>query len=84
MGITASGSQNPTQYKQRGGRLKRKEQNIFDDTTVLLVNLYIKGTQDEKWLSARQKNSTHKIIAISSLEEIDFKPKSNGEFIVNK
>lgn len=82
MGITASGTQNPTQYKQRGGRLKRKEQNIFDDTTVLLVNLYIKDTQDEKWLLSRQKNVTHKIFTITSLEEITFKPKSNGEFIV--
>lgn len=84
MGITASGSQNPTQYKQRGGRIKRKEQNIFGDTTVLLVNLYVRDTQDEKWLKSRQQNITHKVIEVNSLNEIKFKPKANGAFIVEK
>ena len=81
MGITASGTQNTTQYTQRGGRLKRKELDIFDDTTVLMINLYIKNTQDEKWLLSRQKNATHKIVTISAIDEIDFIPRANKEFV---
>lgn len=80
MSITASGTQNPQQYKQRGGRVKRKELNIFDDCTVLLVNLYIKDSQDEKWLKNRQKNALHRIYNVSSVDEVTYTPASNTEF----
>lgn len=84
LGITTSGSSNPTQYKQRGGRIKRKEVSIFgEDSTVLLINLYIKNTQDEKWLKTRQKNIVHKIYEVTSVEEITFKPKPNAEYIID-
>lgn len=80
-GITASGTQNPTQYKQRGGRVKRKEtEQIFSDCTVLLVNLYIINTQDEKWLKNRQMNAVHSIINVSSIDDISYTPPSNIEF----
>ena len=80
MGVTASGTQNPTQYKQRGGRVKRKELNIFDDCTVLLVNLYVKDTQDEKWLKTRQSKAIHTIIDVDSIEDISYNPPENVEF----
>lgn len=77
LGITASGTQNPTQYKQRGGRVKRKELNIFGDCTVLLINLYVKDSQDEKWLKKRQINALHNIIEVSSIEDITYTPAVN-------
>lgn len=84
MGITTSGTQKPTQYKQRGGRLKRKEvENIFEDCTVLLVNLYIKNTQDEKWLRNRQSKVEHHIIDVDNIDDIDFIPRPNLEYIVD-
>lgn len=81
-GLTASGSQSPDQYKQRKGRPTRKEDILlFDDVPVLLVNLYIEGTQDEVWLKSRQKTSSNVPITVHSIEEITFFPLSNEEFI---
>lgn len=81
MGITTSGTQNPTQYKQRGGRVKRKEEkSLFSDVPVLLVNLYIAGTQDEKWLLKRQSKSNHSIIIVNSIDDINYYPPPNIEF----
>ena len=80
VGITASGTQNTTQYKQRGGRVKRKELDIFDDCTVLLINLYIKDTQDEKWLRSRQAGIIHTIIDVDSIDQITYKPPINKEY----
>lgn len=81
LGITASGTQNPTQYKQRGGRVKRKEVNVFDDCTVLLINLYVKNTQDEKWLKTRQQGINHKIIEVSEIGEILYTPPINEDLL---
>jgi len=81
-GLTTSGSQSPDQYKQRKGRPTRKEDILlFDDVPVLLVNLYIEGTQDEVWLKGRQKTSSNVPITVRSVEEITFFPLSNEEFI---
>lgn len=82
LGITASGTKNPTQYKQRGGRVKRKETSIFsEDTMVLIINIFVKNTQDELWLKTRQSKSEHIIHTVDSIEDITFKPKSNFEMI---
>jgi superfamily II DNA or RNA helicase len=79
--ITTSGSQSPTQYKQRNGRSTRKEENsMFADLPVLLVNLYMKNTQDELWLQKRQSVSKHEPIEVSSVSEIDYSPPANIEF----
>ena len=83
LGITASGTQNPTQYKQRGGRVKRKELNIFGDCTVLLINLYVKNSQDEKWLKKRQSNALHNIIEVSNIDDITYTPPSNVAYAVD-
>ena len=77
LAITTSGSSNPTQYKQRGGRAKRKEKGIYSDFSVLLINLYIKDTQDEIWLNKRQSKATHDIYKINNINEIDYIPPSN-------
>ncbi len=79
--ITTSGSQNPTQYKQRTGRPTRKEENsIFSDVPVLLINLYIVETQDEIWLQKRQSKSKHQPIIVNSIDDISYIPPSNIEF----
>lgn len=81
--ITTSGTQNPTQYKQRKGRSTRKEESIFADVPVLLVNLYIVGTQDEIWLNKRQSKSNHKPIVVNSIDDISYIPPANVEFTIN-
>ena len=84
MGITASGTQNPRQYKQRGGRVKRKETGqIFGDCTVLLVNLYIINTQDEKWMINRQAKAVHSIINVTSIDQITYTPPANVEYVID-
>lgn len=81
-GITTSGTSNPTQYKQRGGRVKRIEANIFgENILVLLVNLYCINTVEESWLKYRQKGTTHTIINIADINAIDYIPPPNSEFI---
>lgn len=80
MGITSSGTQGTTQYKQRSGRPTRREDDPTYDLPVLLINLYIKDTQDEKWLVTRQENNTHKVIDITQVSQIDYTPPSNHEF----
>lgn len=83
LGITASGTQNPIQYKQRGGRVKRKEtSSLFsEDTVVLIVNIFVKDTKDEVWLKKRQSKSNHIIHDVSLIDDIDFRPKSNFEIM---
>lgn len=82
LGITASGTSNFTQYKQRGGRVKRID--IFNsDNVVLLVNLYVKDTKDEAWLKKRQSKSNHLIHWVDKVEDINFKPVDKNEFTVN-
>ncbi len=80
--ITTSGTQNPTQNKQRTGRSTRKEQDgsMFADMPVLLVNLYIVDTQDEIWLRKRQENNTNTPILVTSVDEISYTPPANYEY----
>ena len=54
LGITTSGTQNPTQYTQRKGRTIRVEDNN-PDIIKLVINVYVIGTKDEEWLRNRQK-----------------------------
>ena len=83
LSVTTSGTQNPTQYKQRNGRTGRKEKGIFGDVPVLLINLYIIETQDEKWLRARQINNTVLPIEVTLVEDINYFPPSNKEYIID-
>jgi len=79
LGITASGKSNFTQYKQRGGRVKR----VFNDKVALLVNLYIRGTREEAWLKSRQSKSTHRIYWVDSIDEISFTPSNKRKIKLN-
>lgn len=82
LGITASGTSNFTQYKQRGGRVKRRD--MFNtDKIALLVNLYVKNSKDEAWLRKRQSMSNHTIHWIDSVAEVSFTPTNKEEFTIN-
>jgi len=74
--LTVSGTQNGTQYEQRRGRGLRLASDGVKKPTIL-VNLYIKDTQDEIWINNRQNNIKHIIHNISSIEEISVNPIVN-------
>ena len=82
LGITASGTSNFNQYKQRGGRTKRID--IFNKNKLaLLVNLYIVNSQEEKWLKERQSKSNNKVYWVSSVDEISFSPVDKADINFN-
>lgn len=82
LGITASGTQNFTQYIQRSGRVKRKE--IFNpNVIVLIINLYIKDSKDYHWLIKRQSKSNSLIHWVNSVDEITFNPIPNDVFTID-
>jgi len=82
LGITASGTSNFTQYKQRGGRVKRKD--IFNkNNIVMLINLYVKDSVDERWLKKRQSKSIHGVYWADYVKEISFNPIDKDEFTIN-
>lgn len=66
MGIICSGTSSPRQDLQRTGRAIR----YAEDKLGMIINLYIKNTQDEKWLKARQKQ-TQNVLYVDSIEEIE-------------
>lgn len=73
LGITASGNSNFNKYQQRNGRVKRN--NTFNpNKKAMLINLYVKDTQEEKWLTKRQSKSNHKIYEVTSIDDISFNP----------
>lgn len=69
MGIQASYSSSKRQNTQRTGRGIRKDENNLLKSS-LIINLYIKGTQEEKWLKEKQKG-TQGIMFVESIEEIN-------------
>lgn len=71
LGITTSGTANPTQYKQRGGRVKRLK-TYRPETIVIIVNVYIPRTKDEDSLIERQKKNSHEVHWIKSIDEIGY------------
>jgi len=82
LGITTSGTANFTQYKQRGGRIKRID--VFNNNKVaLLVNLYVIDSKEEVWLQKRQSESKHTIHWADNVEEISFTPIDKKEFTLN-
>lgn len=91
LGLTISGSSKTTQYEQRGGRVKRLEESDNTDETsifgeeskALLINLYIKDTQDERWLRNRQRFVEHFIYDVTDINDISYTPPPNEEFVVD-
>jgi superfamily II DNA or RNA helicase len=82
LSVTASGTSSFIQYGQRGGRVKRRN-ILVPNKKALLVNLYIKDTKDETWLSKRQSKSTHIIHWIDRVDEISFNPINKNEFSID-
>lgn len=67
-----SRTSNPRQQIQRIGRGTRKFKfKDGKDKVALVINIYIKGTQDEKWLKSAQEKSIG-MIDISSIGEIEY------------
>lgn len=80
LGVTTSGTQNPTPYIQRGGRVKRVDKSNIEEV-VILVNLYVKKSKDVTWLKNRQSRSNNIIYWINGADEISYKPKVKEEGI---
>lgn len=81
LGITTSGTQNPTQYSQRGGRVKRvdiKKKKEGIESVSIIVNLYIKNSKEVDWLRNRQSKSKNIIYWIDDIDEISYKPKTKN------
>jgi superfamily II DNA or RNA helicase len=69
IGIIHSGNSSKINGKQRVGRLLRK-----DGTKIpLIINLYLEGTQDEKWLINRGKEIPN-TYWITNINEIMYEP----------
>lgn len=77
MGITTSGTQNPTQATQRGGRVKRVDTSNSDSVSIL-VNLYIRDSKETDWLRNRQSKNSNIVYWIDDVSEISYKPKTNN------
>lgn len=82
LGITASGTSNFTQYKQRRGRTGRID-ILNPDKVALLINLYVKDSKEEIWLKKRQSKSTHGVYWADYVHEISFNPIDKDEFTIN-
>lgn len=57
------------QNTQREGRGKRTDYNNLEKKT-LIINLYVKGTQEEKWLKTKQKEKKGIVRWVESIEDI--------------
>lgn len=65
MALICSGSSSERQNIQRTGRAIRFQEG----KTGYIVNLYVKNTQDEKWLRSRQKSSVN-IIGLQDVNDL--------------
>ena len=71
LAVVIDGHSNPTTHEQRKGRVIRKELIGLVDKIAIIVNIVLKGTQDEKWTKRRQiKNSRH-VRHITNIEQIE-------------
>ena len=64
IGIVAGGTSKERELVQRLGRTIRYEEN----KKAILIRVYVKNTQDEKWMKQAQAGYT--VQEISSVEEI--------------
>lgn len=77
LSLTTSGTQNPTQHNQRKGRSVRFEE---DDVIALIINVYAKGTIDEKWLKNRQSKSKNVVYTVDNVNDIVYNPRVKEVF----
>ncbi len=79
LGLIASGKGVVRQQIQRSGRILRNDENKL----AIIINLYIKESQEEKWLEARQKYiPKSKITWISDINEIVLEKEKEEQFII--
>ena len=76
IGLIFSRGNNFNSQKQRGFRVYRVDPFAPDDK-VLVVNIYFKGTIDEKWLANAQSKTSTPIHEVETIEEIDFNPNAD-------
>lgn len=81
--VTTSGTQNPNQYDQRKGRGLRIDY-LNKDAIVLIVNIYVKNTQDQKWLEKRQSETKNIIYWVDKVSDINYSPVKNNTFNIDE
>ena len=74
LALICSGTSSERQNIQRTGRAIRFQEG----KTGYIVNLYVKDTQDEKWLRSRQKSSVN-TIALKSVDDLLYTVAGIGE-----
>lgn len=80
MGIQASYTSTKRQNTQRTGRATRKDTgNLGDDKMALNINLYIKDTQEFKWLNDKQRGIKD-IEWVDSIDEINLEESEEENF----
>lgn len=82
LGITTSGTQNPTQYIQRKGRTTRVE-DYEKDIIKLVINVYVKNTKDEDWLRNRQAKVKTVVYWCDSVSDVNYIPQAQDTFNLN-
>lgn len=70
LGVQASYTSAKRQNIQRNGRNTRKDE-VNADKMAITVNLYMKNTQEEKWLNDKQRGMTD-VEWVDSIDEINF------------
>lgn len=78
IGVQASYTSTKRQDIQRNGRNTRKDE-LNADKMALTVNLYMKNSQEEKWLRDKQRG-VRDVEWIDSVEEINFEESMEGNF----
>lgn len=74
LGILHSGSSKQIQFIQRIGRILR----AIEGKIAMIINVYVKDTQDEKWLKSRIKGiAPSKIRWVDSVDEIELLSEEN-------
>lgn len=74
LAVISSRTSNPTQRTQRNGRPKRIDE-LAKDSVSLIVNIYLKYTQDELWLKTSQEDADNTIYWVKSVDDISYTPK---------
>lgn len=74
LALICSGTSSERQNIQRTGRAIRFQEG----KTGYIVNLYVKDTQDEKWLRSRQKSSVN-TIALKSVDDLLYQVAGIGD-----
>jgi superfamily II DNA or RNA helicase len=82
LGITTSGTQNPTQYAQRKGRTTRVE-DYEKEIIKLVINVYVKNTKDEDWLRNRQKKVKTIVYWCDNIDDVNYTPDAQDTFNLN-